>query len=177
MVVLRCVAGAVAWRGAMNIQTYNAAVRAGLPVGPASIDPLMAMEGIIAYGGRLAFVPSDAMAFLRHARGLLHGAEGGGGGIARTWSETALFAECAVREAHKELQKTVATMGAGGDEAARGGRGDNAPSALGRFSWWRAATAARDDREELARLARDRGREKKRASTPLQREWSLDAVV
>ena len=127
----------------MNIQTYNAAVRAGLPVGPASLDPALALEGVVAYGSRVAGAPDDAMAFLRHAILLLRG---GGGGVARTWSETALFAECAVREAHKDLRRSAAASRAAAA----------APGAA--TSWWRSVGAPRDAGEDLARLADAAGR-------------------
>lgn len=64
----------------MSFQTYNAMVAIAAPA-PLfrPLDPLLAMAGIIAYGSRLRHVPDDAMAFLRHADGLLRGTEGGGG--------------------------------------------------------------------------------------------------
>ena len=59
-------------------QTYNAMMAAGGSLGSyGPVDPALALSGLIAYGGRVHGTPENAMAFLRHAEGLLRGTEGG----------------------------------------------------------------------------------------------------
>ena len=92
----------------MSFQTYDAMTagrRADQPV-----DVLAALAGLVQFASRLRTCPPAALAFLRHADGLLRGTEAAPG-VARTWAETVLFAEVSVREAQKELAR-------GADEAA-----------------------------------------------------------
>jgi len=86
----------------MSFQTYDAMTagrRADQPV-----DVLAALAGLVQFASRLRTCPPAALAFLRHADGLLRGTEAAPG-VARTWAETVLFAEVSVREAQKELAK------------------------------------------------------------------------
>ena len=86
----------------MSFQTYDAMTagrRADQPV-----DVLAALAGLVQFASRLRTCPPAALAFLRHADGLLRGTEAAPG-VARTWAETVLFAEVSVREAQKELAR------------------------------------------------------------------------
>ena len=78
----------------MSFQTYDAMTagrRADQPV-----DVLAALAGLVQFASRLRTCPPAALAFLRHADGLLRGTEAAPG-VARTWAETVLFAEVSVR--------------------------------------------------------------------------------
>ena len=80
----------------MSFQTYDAMTagrRADQPV-----DVLAALAGLVQFASRLRTCPPAALAFLRHADGLLRGTEAAPG-VARTWAETVLFAEVSVAKA------------------------------------------------------------------------------
>ena len=80
----------------MSFQTYDAMTagrRADQPV-----DVLAALAGLVQFASRLRTCPPAALAFLRHADGLLRGTEAAPG-VARTWAETAIERSAAKRDA------------------------------------------------------------------------------
>ena len=115
----------------MSFQTYDAMTagrRADQPV-----DVLAALAGLVQFASRLRTCPPAALAFLRHADGLLRGTEAAPG-VARTWAETVLFAEVSVREAQKELARDEAEAAAPAPAAAASsfsGFGDRLRSVFG----------------------------------------------
>ena len=140
----------------MSLQTYHAATAGGVPAEFRQVDPFVALSGLVAFGARMRpAAPEAAMAFLRHAEGLLRGTEPTPG-VARTWPETVLFAECAVREAHKELQRALAEARATPAEGGVGVDGADPFGAL-RRAWRMGLSAAGAGPRELARFAEATG--------------------
>mmetsp|Transcript_3910 Transcript_3910/g.11547 ORF Transcript_3910/g.11547 Transcript_3910/m.11547 type:complete len:385 (-) Transcript_3910:882-2036(-) len=140
----------------MSLQTYHAATAGGVPAEFRQVDPFVALSGLVAFGARIRpAAPEAAMAFLRHAEGLLRGTEPTPG-VARTWPETVLFAECAVREAHKELQRALTEARATPAEGGVGVDGADPFGAL-RRAWRMGLSAAGTGPRELARFAEATG--------------------
>ena len=127
----------------MSFQTYDAMTagrRADQPV-----DVLAALAGLVQFASRLRTCPPAALAFLRHADGLLRGTEAAPG-VARTWAETVLFAEVSVREAQKELAR-------GADEAAAPAPAAAASSFSGFGDRLRSVFGPGDEARQRERLA------------------------
>ena len=135
------------------------------------VDVHAALAGLAQFASRLRTCPPAALAFLRHADGLLRGTEAAPG-VARTWAETVLFAEVSVREAQKELARVEDEAAAPAPAPAASsfsGFGDRLRSVFGPGDEARQRGASRPRRPSSSSTGRARRRRSRRPSPGARR--------